>query len=184
MMIIGLRILIWLILTILLSNCTLGPTNAAGPAPVPADRSTTVSRRPATFTESYRWADGLAVEVVEVNQGRLLASIPVDAPTARVGDACSELTIIVRNGSNHMVRIALTARLRYGPDMTSAATYVAAAGHADHATVQFIDPGEVSYPYTLGFVLPAEARDNVVLDLGIDNWTHERAVFAGSIAAG
>jgi hypothetical protein len=50
--------------------------------------------------------------------------------------------------------------------------------------VQFVDPGEVSYPYTLGFVLPSEARDDVVLDLGIDNWTHERAVFAGSIAAG
>ena len=182
-MIIGLWILIWL-LTVLLSNCTLGPTDARGPAPVPSDRSTVVSRRPATFTESYRWADGLAVEVVEVNHGRLLASIPVDAPTARVGDLCSELTIVVRNGSNHMVWIALTARLRYGPDMTSAAMYVATAGHADHATAQFVDPGEVSYPYTLGFVLPSEGRDDVVLDLGIDNWKHDRAVFAGSIAAG
>ena len=108
----------------------------------------------------------------------------MDTPTARVGDSCSELTIIVRNGSDHMVRITLTARLRYGPDQTSAATYVATAGHADHATAQYLDPGELSYPYTLGFVLPPEARDNVVLDLGIDNWKHERAVFAGSIATG
>jgi hypothetical protein len=183
MMIVGLRLLIF-ILTVLLSNCTLGPTNAPAPAPVPSDRSTVVTRRPATFTESYRWADGLAVEVVEVNHGRLLASMPVDAPTARVGDPCSELTIVVRNGSNHMVRIALTARLRYGPDMTFATAYVATAGHADHATAQFVDPGEVSYPYTLGFVLPSEARGDVVLDLGIDNWKHDRAVFAGSIAAG
>jgi hypothetical protein len=183
MMIIGLWILIWL-LTVLLSSCTLGLTEAPGSAPVQADRSTVVSRRPATFTESYRWVDGLAVEVVEVNHGRLPASIPVDSPTARVGDSCSELTIVVRNGSSQMVRIALTARLRYGPDMTSAATYVATAGHADHATEQFVDPGEVSYPYTLGFVLPSEARDDVVLDLGIDSWKHERAVFAGSIAAG
>jgi hypothetical protein len=183
MMIIGLWILIWL-LTVLPSNCTLGPPDAAGSAPVLADRSTMVSRRPATFTESYRWADGLAVEVVEVNHGRLLASIPVDAPTARVGDSCSELTIVVRNGSDHMVRITLTARLRYGPDMTSAATYVATAGHADHATAQYVDPGEVSYPYTLGFVLPAEAREDIVLDIGIDNWKHDRAVFTGSIAAG
>jgi hypothetical protein len=151
---------------------------------VRADRSTAVSRRPATFTESYRWVDGLAVDVVEVNHGRLLASIPVDAPTARVGDSCSELTIVVRNGSDRMVRIALTARLRYGPDLTSAASYVAMAGPADHATVQFIDTGEDSYPYTFGFVLSSEARDDVVLDLGIDNWTHERAVFAGSIAGG
>jgi hypothetical protein len=62
--------------------------------------------------------------------------------------------------------------------------YLATAGHADHATAQFVDPSEVSYPYTLGFVLPTEAHDNVVLDLGIDNWTHEHAVFAGSIAVG
>jgi hypothetical protein len=53
---------------------------------VKADRSTVVIRRPATFTESYRWVDGLAVDVVEINHGRLLASIPVDAPTARAGD--------------------------------------------------------------------------------------------------
>jgi hypothetical protein len=181
MMIIGLWILIWL-LTVLLSNCTVGPTDTPGSAPVPSDHSTVVSRRPATFTESYRWVDGLAVEVVEINHGRLLASIPVDAPTARVGDSCSELTIVVRNGSNRMVRIALTARLRYGPDLTLAPSYVATAGHADHATAQFVDPGEVSYPYTVGFVLPSEARDDVLLDLGIDNWTHDRAVFAGSIA--
>jgi hypothetical protein len=181
MMIIGLWILIWL-LTVLLSNCTVGPTDTPGSAPVPSDHSTVVSRRPATFTESYRWVDGLAVEVVEINHGRLLASIPVDAPAARVGDSCSELTIVVRNGSNRMVRIALTARLRYGPDLTLAPSYVATAGHADHATAQFVDPGEVSYPYTVGFVLPAEARDDVLLDLGIDNWTHDRAVFAGSIA--
>ena len=145
-MIIGLRILIWLITTILLSNCTLDPTNTAGPAPIPTDRSTIVDRRPATFTESYRWADGLAVEVVQINHRRLLASIPVDTPTARVGDSCSELTIIVRNGSDHMVRITLTARLRYGPDQTSAATYVATAGHADHATAQYLDPGEALLP--------------------------------------
>ena len=183
-MIIGLRILIWLITTILLSNCAaLGPTNAPGPVLVPDDRSTVVSRRPATFTESYRWVDGLAVEIVEVNHGRLLPSIPVDSPIARVGDSYSELTIVVRNRSDHMVRIALTARLRYGPDRTAAATYVATAGHADHASAQFVDPGEVSYPYTLGFVLPSEARDDVVLDLEIDNSKHQRPVFPGSIAA-
>ena len=83
-----------------------------------------------------------------------------------------------------MVRITLTMRLRYSPDMTSAATYAATAGHADHTTTQYRYPGEASYPYTLGFLLPPEARDAVVLDLGIDNWKHERAVFAGTIATG
>ena len=85
-MIIGLKILIWLITTILLSNCTLGPTTTAAPAPAPTDRTTTVGRRPATFTESYRWVDGLAVEIVQINHRKLLATIPVDCPTAQVGD--------------------------------------------------------------------------------------------------
>ena len=182
-MIIGLKILSWLILTVLVAIGTVSGTDPPGSAPIKADRSTVVSRRPATFAESYRWIDGLTVDVVQVTHGTLLASIPVDVP-ARVGDPSSELTIVVRNGSDHMVKIALTARLRYGPDLTEAATYVAKAGHADYSTVRFIDPGEVSYPSTLGFVLPVGARDNVVLDLGIDNWAHERAVFAGSIAAG
>jgi hypothetical protein len=181
---VALKILIWLVLTLLLTTCAAGRTGAPAPAPGPVDQNDVISRRPATFAESYRWVDGLAVDVVEVDHKRLPPSTPVDSPTARIGDPCSELTVIVRNGTDQMVSIALTARLRYGTDLTQAAAYVATAGHADHATQQFIDPGEVSYPYTLGFVLPAEARDNVVLDLGIDNWKHDHAVFAGSIAGG
>jgi hypothetical protein len=183
-MIVALKILIWLVLTLMLAICAPGPTSAPVPAPGPVDRTTVISRGPATFTESYRWVDGLAIDVVDVDHKRLPPSTLVDSPTARIGDPCSELTIVVRNGTDQMVSIALTARLRYGTDLTPAATYVATAGHADHATQQFIDPGEASYPYTLGFVLPASARDNVVLDLGIDNWKHDHAVFAGSIAGG
>lgn len=184
-MIIVWKILIWLIFGLLMSTplsiCTFGgPTVALRPNPAPG--STVVSRGPAKLTESYRWSDGVSVEVVEVNHGRLLASVPVNLPTARPGDPTSELTIIVRNESDHMVRIALTARLRYGPDLTPATEYVATPGHADHAINQYVAPGEVSYPYTVGFLLPVEARDDVVLDLGLDNWKYERAVFAGSIA--
>ena len=160
-MTIGVKILIWLILTVLLSHCTPRLMDAPGPVPVRDDRSTAVSRQPATFAESYRWVDGISVDVVEVNHRTLLTSIPVDATTARVGDPCSELTIVVRNGSHHTVRVALTARLRYGPELTPAATYVATAGHADHSTVQYVNAGETSYPSTIGFVLPTEARDNV-----------------------
>jgi hypothetical protein len=182
MMIIGLRNVIWLILTVLLTIGTLIGTDRPRFSPVQADRSTVVGRRPATFTESYRWVDGLVVDVVEVNHRRLL--VAVDAPTARAGDPCSELTIVLRNGSDRLVKITLTARLHYGADFTLAASYVATAGHADHATAQYVGAGEVSYPYTLGFVLPAQARHNVVLELGINNGTHERAVFNGSIVAG
>lgn len=185
-MIIGLKVLSRflsiVVLTISLSHCAIGPMKDPRPAPFPADRTTVVGRRPAGFTESYRWLDGLSVEVVEVDHGKLLPSISVNDASARPGDPCSELTVVVRNGADHPMRVTLTARLRYGTDLTPAAAYVATAGHADHATTQYVDPGEASYPYKLGFVLPAEARDNVVLDLGIDNWTHERAVFAGSIA--
>jgi hypothetical protein len=107
----------------------------------------------------------------------------VDDPNARAGDSSSELTVVIRNGSDHLMRVALTARLRYGPGRTVAGSYVATAGHADHATVQYIAPGEPSYPYKLGFMLPVAARHDVVLDLGIDDGMHGRATFAGSIDA-
>jgi hypothetical protein len=87
----------------------------------------------------------------------------VDAPNARVGDPCSELTIVVRNGSDHQVRVALTTRLRFGPGLTTASMYVATPGHAEHVTVQYVRPGDVSNPYTVGFVLPVKARENVQL---------------------
>lgn len=187
-MIIGLRILIWLMLALLLTTCALqqpdAPPSGPGLGSGPTDRDSLVTRGPATFSESYRWTDGLSVDVVAINHGRLPASTPVDLPTAQPGDPTSELTVVVRNESDRMARVALTARLRYGPDQVSAGTYVATAGHADHATAQYIASGAVSYPYTLGFVLPEQARDDVVLELVVDNWLHEPAVFAGSVAVG
>ena len=91
------------------------------------------------------------------------------------------VTVVVRNGSPYGATVALTGRLRYGPDLTRAGAYAASAGHADNASTQVIKSGDVSFPYVFGFVVPVEARHHVVLDLGIDDWRHERAVFAGSI---
>jgi hypothetical protein len=181
MMIFELKFLIWLILIIVLTLSGSGPTDVSRSEHVAPSRATEVGRRPATFTESYRWIDGVAVEVVEIRHTTLLPSTTVDAPNAQVGDSCSEFTIVVRNGSDHQVRVALPTRLRFGPGLTTASAYVATPGHAEHVTVQYIRPGDVSYPYTVGFVLPGSARDDVQLEVGIDNWRHERAVFAGTI---
>lgn len=181
-MIFGLKFLIWLILLIVVTLSGSRPTDIPRPEPVTPGRTTEIGRGPATFTESFRWIDGVGVEVVQIDHTTLLASTTVDTPNARVGDPCSELTIVVRNGSDHQVRVALTARLRFDPDLTTASAYVATPGHAEHAIVQYIKPGDVSYPYTVGFVLPERARDNVQLEVGIDNWRHERAVFAGTIS--
>jgi hypothetical protein len=182
-MTIGLTIFIWLMTAALLIITLLARGGTPESSPILADGTTVVSRRPAAFTERYAYVDGVEITVVEVNHGKLLASVPVDDPNARTGDPSSELTVIVRNGSDHLVRVALTARLRYGPGRTVAGSYVATTGHADHATVQYIAPGDTSYPYRLGFLLPVAARDDVVLDVGIDNGIHERAIFAGSIKA-
>lgn len=181
-MILGLKLMIWLMVIIIVTSNDLRRPDLPMLGSVAPGRSTEIGRRPATFTESFRWSDGLAVEVVEVEHTALLASTTVAAPNARVGDPCSELTIVVRNGSDHQVRVALSVRLRFGPDLTTASAYVATPGHADHVTVQYIRPGEVSYPYTAGFVLPEDERDAVLLEVGVDSWRHERAVFAGTIA--
>lgn len=180
-MIFALRLVIWLIVIIVATTSGSDPTDAPAPGRVAHERSTEVSRRPATFTETFRWVDGVAVEVVEVEHTTLLASTPVDAPGAHVGDPCSELTVVVRNESDHPVRVALTTRLRFGPDRATASAYVATPGHTEHVTVQYVRPGDVSYPNTVGYVLPTSARDDVLLEVGIDSWSRERAVFAGAI---
>src|SRR4051794_34791739 len=103
MMIFGLKFLTWLILILVLTSSGSGLTDVSRPELVAPGRSPEVDRRPATFTESFRWSDGVAVEVVQVEHNTLLATTTVDAPNARVGDPCSELTIVVRNESNHQV---------------------------------------------------------------------------------
>ena len=77
-MIFGLKFLIWLILILVLTSSSSGPTDVSEPEHVAPGRSTEVDRRPATFDESYRWIDGVAVEVVEVLDTALLATTTVD----------------------------------------------------------------------------------------------------------
>jgi hypothetical protein len=182
-MIIWLKILIALVAGVLLISCAPGMVEGPAPQRVRDERPVEVGRRPSTFTETFRWSDGLSVEIVAIDHTLLADPAQVDSPGARTGDPCSELTVVVRNGSRYAATVGLTARLRYGPDLVPAGSYIASAGHADSASTQIVKAGEVSYPYVLGFVLPVEGRRDVVVDLGIDDWRHERAVFAGSIAA-
>ena len=142
-----------------------------------------MGRRPATFTESYRWIDGVAVEIVQIDHSKLLAPTAVDSPNARAGDPCSELTIVVRNGSDHKVRVALTARLRFGPGLTRRPATWPQPGTPSTRPRSTLTP-ERLLPVHSGVRATDRARDNVVLELGIDNWRHERAVFAGTIATG
>lgn len=141
-----------------------------------------IGRQPASLTQPYCYADGLGVSVTEIEHGQL-SEIPYsDDPSVQIGDAYSIITVTLHNGSDHTFEAWLIGRVTYGPDHRQAGRF-ATRTVTDQQSVQLIAPSATSYPYGLGFLIPADARDDVRFELTIDPGEHEAAVFAGPLPA-
>jgi toxin-antitoxin system PIN domain toxin len=92
------------------------------------------------------------------------------------------ITVTLRNGTGHTFEAWFIGRVTYGPHRRQAGRF-ATRTVPDQHSVQLIAPGETSCPYGLGFLIPADARDDVVFELTIDPGEHETAVFAGPLPA-
>jgi hypothetical protein len=146
------------------------------PLPVP------IGRQPASLTEPHCYTDGLAVAVTEIAHGRL-TEMPYSAdPSVQIGDAYSIITVTLHNGSAHTFEAWFIGRVTYGPHWRKAGRFTTRTV-TDQQSVQLIAPGATSNPYSLGFLLPADARDDVVFELTIDAGKHGTAVFAGPFPA-
>ena len=164
------RMVLWLAVLALLGWLTLGNGQ---------DRDV-VGRGPASFEESYSYADGLVVTVVEISRGRL-ADIPYsDDLLVQPGDPYAIITVALRNDSRTTFEASFVGRLTYGPHQRQAGRF-ATRSMDDSASVQLVPPGATSEPYSLGFLLPADAVDHVVLELTIDAGRHRTALFAGTL---
>lgn len=146
------------------------------PMPVP------IGRQPASLAAPHCYTDGLAVAVTEIAHGRLTEMPYSDDPSVQIGDAYSIITVTLHNGSGHTFEAWFIGRVTYGPHRRQAGRF-ATRTVPDQHSVQLIAPGETSYPYGLGFLIPADARDDVVFELTIDPGEHETAVFAGPTPA-
>ncbi len=99
----------------------------------------------------------------------------------RLGVPVAELTVNLRNNSEHPFEAWISGDLRYGTYRLPAVRYVTPPGPGDSGSVQYIAIGESSLPYRLCFVVPPGSRDDVVFDLAIDGGTHDPAVFVGGL---
>lgn len=164
------RMFLWLAVLTLLAWLALGNWQ---------DRSL-VDRAPASFEESFNYTDGLVVTVVEIGRGRL-AEIPAsDDPSVQRGDPYVIITVALSNNSRHTFEAWFVGRLTYGAHRRQAGRF-ATRSLDDRASVQLIAPGATSDPYSLGFLLPTDAAEDVVFELTIDGGDHRMAVFAGTL---
>ena len=145
-----------------------GPLHACE-ALAPRANSSDVGRRPPGFAEAYPYTDGIEVQVSEVWTG------------SRIGVPVVELTVVVRNNSEHHFEAWISGDLLYGPYRLPAVRYLTPPGPDDSGSVQLIAIGGYSDPYRLAFALPAGSGDDVVFSLAIDAGVHEPAVFVGRL---
>ena len=146
--------------------------------PLPAP----IGRQPASLTQPHCYTDGLGIAVTEIEHGRLSELPYSDDPSVQIGDAYSIITVTLHNGSAHTFEAWFIGRVTYGPDRRQAGRF-ATRTVTDQQSIQLIAPGATSDPYGLGFLIPADARDDVRFELTIDPGEHEAAVFAGPFPA-
>lgn len=154
-----------IVVVLLLLTAPLHACESLAPRATSAD----VGRRPPGFTEVYPYTDGIEVEVSEVWSGR------------RLGVVVVELTVTVRNNSEHPFEAWISGDLRYGSHRLPAVRYLTPPGPDDSGSVQLLAIGGCSDPYQLSFVLPAGSGDDLVFHLAIDAGAHDPAVFVGSL---
>ena len=166
MTVVSMRPVLRLVLVVLL--LLTGPLRACESLASPAE-SAAVGRRPPGFTEVYPYTDGIEVQVTEVWTGR------------RLGSSVVELTVTVRNGSEHTFDAWIRGDLRYGAHRLPAIRFLTPPGPDDSGSTQLIAIGECSDPYRLSFVVPASSHDDVMFTLAIDAGRHDPAVFVGEL---
>jgi hypothetical protein len=141
--------------------------------------STTVAApKPVPLTPNYRYPDGLELTITQITHAKLDGFHATDDPNAKTGDPYTIVTVSLRNGTHHEVEAAFQGQLRYGPRKLPAhrvnlndSVFVVAS----------LSPGEKSSLYDMGFLVPADGRRDVILQVIVDLGRHQPATFAGSL---
>ena len=146
------------------------PSGASSSAPASA------AVRTVGFDETYRTDDGVVVQITEIDESTLGPFPRTDDPDAMEGDPFVLLTTKTTNSTKSTVQYVPTAVLRYGSDQTAAAEV--SVDEIDAA--QDVEPNE-AFDYTLGFIIPKESYDQVVLEMTVTLDPLRTVVFSGPI---
>jgi len=150
------------------------PTRKVSPS-----SSTVAAPEPVPFTPNYRYPDGLELAITQITHTKLDGFRATDDPNAKPGDPYTIVTVTLRNGTHHEVEAAFVGQLRYGPRKLAAHRVNLNDNVAGVAT---LSPGEMSSPYDMGFLVPADAQRDVILQVTVDLGRHQPATtFAGSL---
>jgi hypothetical protein len=140
--------------------------------------ATPVPQRPAGqfFGETHHYPDNLDLRVEKLTTAELGWFPQTSDDAAVAGDPYTLITVRLDNHSRARFRAVFTATAFYGPELTEAHTVSLEAA----TNVQTVEPGGTAV-HELGFLLPDEHRDDVVLELAIDLSGHHKAYFVGSV---
>jgi hypothetical protein len=128
------------------------------------------------FDEPYRTDDGVVVQITEIDESTLGPFPRTDDPDAMEGDPYVLLTTKTTNSTKSTLQYVPTAVLRYGPEKTAAAEV--SVDELDAA--QDVEPNE-AFDYTLGFIIPKESYDQVVMEMTVTLDPLRTVIFSGSI---
>lgn len=130
------------------------------------------------FDDTYRTDDGVAVQIIEIEETKLGPFPETEDPDAKEGDPYVIFTTETTNGTKAKVGLILTAVLKYGPERTQAAQ----VHLGDMESVFVLDAGEGA-EYLFGFIIPGEFHNQVVMEMTVSTDPLRTAVFSGSITS-
>ena len=121
--------------------------------------------------------DGVVVQITEIDESKLGPFPRTDDPEAMEGDPFVLLTTKTTNSTKSTLQYVPTAVLEYGPEKTAAA----AVWVDELDAAQDVEPNE-AFDYTLGFIIPKEFYDQVVMEMTVTLDPLRTVVFSGSIS--
>ena len=154
-----------------------GSDNGSGsPSEVPSSAAPSAAVKAVGFDEAFSTDDGVVVQITEIDESTLGPFPRTDDPDAREGDPFVLLTTKTTNSTKSTLQYVPTAVLWYGPEKTAAAAVL--VDEMDSAVD--LEPNE-AFDYTLGFIIPEESYDQVVMEMTVTLDPLRTVVFSGSI---
>jgi len=152
-------------------------SNGAGsPTGASSSAAPSVAVKAVGFDETYRTDDGVLVQITAIDDSKLGPFPDTGDPDAKEGDPFVQFTMKTTNSTKSTLESVPTVVLRYGPEKT-----VATEVRVDELDgAQELEPNE-AYDYTVGFIIPKESYDQVVMEMTVTLDPLRTVVFAGSI---
>lgn len=133
----------------------------------------------ANFEQKYTYPDGVEVEVIKIERGKISKAAAELAEPSVAGDPWIRLTVRVKNGTKKTIDAYSSAVMSYGPDGESAESPYLSDRPDDEDISGKILPGR-SKTGSDTFVIPIKHQNDPVLEFSFDG-DHEAAIFTGPV---